>query len=330
MKLSTAVTPHPLPVKITHAAPILSFGSCFAEHIAARLETNRFPICANPTGILYNPAAIQRVLARLLKGNPFSEDDLFRHNELWSSFLHHGSFSHPDKQQALAQMNASFEQAHEKLRACSFLFLTFGTAFAWFLKEHPERAVANCHKLPPETFERRIIPAHDIARMMGQIIRELKTLNPELQVILTVSPVRHLRQSAPENSLSKAQLITACHLLSAELENIHYFPACEIILDELRDYRFYSEDLVHPNALAQEIIWERFSEACIDEKSREFIRDYTPVLQMQQHRPLHPGTQSAAKFQQSLQNKVAALQQKYPDIPITGSRAYPGDENSLF
>ncbi|MFC1467246.1 GSCFA domain-containing protein [Verrucomicrobiota bacterium] len=314
--LSTPVNPLPLRSPLGHSDGILAFGSCFAENISARLDAYRFRICANPTGILYNPASIQRVLVRLLEGRKFTEDDLFMHNELWRSFTHHGSFAHPDKQEALAQINTAFETALNQIQSTRVLFLTFGSAFAWYLKEQPGVAVANCHKLPAETFERRMIPAHEIARQLGEVLQKLKARNPELQVIMTVSPVRHLRHYAPENSLSKAQLITASHLLTAELDFAHYFPAYEIMLDELRDYRFYADDLVHPNELAQRIIWERFCETCLSEKSRQFIADYTPVLQMQNHRPIHPETKSAAKFQQALEKKITALQKKYPDIGI--------------
>lgn len=316
--LQTIVAPRPLEIPLLHTDAIVSLGSCFAENIATQLADYRFNICANPTGILYNPASILRILNRLKEARPFTEADLFEHNELWCSFWHHGSFAHPDKNIALKQMNAAFDRAQKQLKNGTCLFLTFGSAFAWYLKDQPDIAVANCHKLPPGTFERRLIPAHDIARLMGDEMRALKTRNPKLQVILTVSPVRHLRHYAPENSLSKAQLITACHLLSAELDFIHYFPAYEIMLDELRDYRFYADDLIHPSKVAQQIIWERFRDTCIDEKSRQFIDDYTPVLQMRNHRPLHPGTENTARFLQTLKSKTVALRQKYPDIPLPG------------
>lgn len=314
--LSTPIIPRPLTKPITHEAKILSFGSCFAEHIAAKLNDYRFNLCTNPTGILYNPAAIQLILNRLMEGREFATEDLFLHNELWCSFSHHGRFSHPDRQTALMQMNTEFDKAVSLIQDTHVLLLTFGTAFAWYPKDQPGHAVANCHKLPTTDFVRRMIPAHDTALQLSPIIQELKTRNPELQVILTVSPVRHMRQSASENSLSKAQLITACHLLSAEQDFIHYFPAYEIMLDELRDYRFYANDLIHPNELAQQIIWERFSESCLSELSRQFIADYTPILQMQNHRPIHPGTNHATTFQQSLKNKIAVLQKKYPETSI--------------
>lgn len=312
--LNTPVRPHPLKEPLSHNDHILSFGSCFSEHLSNKLKTHHFDLCANPTGILYNPAAIQRVIKRLTKDEPFHENDLIQHEGLWHSFLHHGSFSNPDKTKALATMNTHREAAKKQLTGLTHLFITFGTAFAWFLKEQPDFAVANCHKLPPENFERHMIPAHDIARNTAKIMRQLKAKNPQLQVTLTVSPVRYLRQNAPENSLSKAQLVTACHLLCAELNYMHYFPAYEIMLDELRDYRFYAEDLVHPNKLAQQIIWERFSTHCIAGKSQQFMAEHAQLLRMRNHRPLHPGTQNATRFQATLQARQHALNQKYPDI----------------
>jgi hypothetical protein len=314
--LSTPVIPKPITTPLTHADRIVSLGSCFVENIGSKLESFRFDLCANPTGILYNPAAINRALLRLIDGTPFTADELFQHNGLWCSFQHHGSYSHPDQQTALAQINADFERAAEQLNQCTCLLLTFGTAFAWYHKEEPEYVVANCHKLPTAQFERRMIPAHEIALQLGQTIKKIKTTRPDLQVILTVSPVRHLRQNAAENSLSKAQLITACHQLSAEIDGAHHFPAYEIMIDELRDYRFYARDLVHPSELAQAIIWERFRDACVHEKSRQFISDYTPILNMQNHRPLHPDTPTAVKFAQTLAKKIADLRAKYPAIPI--------------
>jgi hypothetical protein len=314
--LSTPVIPKPLATPLTHADRIVSLGSCFAENIGSKLAELRFDLCANPTGILYNPAAINRALLRLVDGTAFTADELFEHNGLWCSFQHHGSYSHPDQQTALAQINADFNRAAEQLEQCSCLFLTLGTAFAWYHKEEPEYAVANCHKLPAAQFERRMIPAHEIVNQLGSTIAQLKKKQSALQVILTVSPVRHLRQHAPDNSLSKAQLITACHQLNAEIDGVHYFPAYEIMLDELRDYRFYARDLIHPSELAQEIIWERFRDACLHEKSRQFISDYTPILNMQNHRPLHPDTPTAAKFAQSLQTKLTALRTKYPAISL--------------
>lgn len=311
----TVVPVKKLPVMISHRTEILCIGSCFAQHIGERLTTFRFPVMCNPTGILFNPLSIESALRRLLEKRRFGKEDLVFFNDCWHGFDHHSDFSGSDRDRVLATMNESFDRATETLSRADVLMLTFGTA-AVYRHVRTDRVVANCHKMPHTEFERRLVPSAEIVDRYKKIIADLLALRPELRIVFTVSPVRHLRDDPHENSVSKARLIDAVFDLESRFKQVSYFPAYEIMMDDLRDYRFYNEDMAHPNDVATAYIWERFCESAIASRSREFIREFEPVVQAMAHRVTDPGSAAAREFAQGNLDRLRMLGRAWPGIDL--------------
>jgi hypothetical protein len=318
------MTPHfmtVVPVKkppspITHQSTILCIGSCFAATMGSLLEIYRFTCASNPAGILFNPFSIADLLDRLTAKTAFDKNDLFFHEGLWKSFDHHSRFAHTDPEKALAAMNGLLSRACEAIENLDVLMLTFGTAAVYFHHER-KRAVANCHRLPHDDFERRLLSIDEIVARYRLVLSRLFDKNPSLTCILTVSPVRHLRDDPHENSVSKARLIAAAYELELLFpRSIHYFPAYEIMMDELRDYRFYEADMAHPNETAREYIWNRFCEACVGERSAAFIREYGPILKSKDHRIINEEAAGTAEFLHDLKKKVEELKKRYPEVDL--------------
>jgi hypothetical protein len=309
------------PAMISHRTALLCIGSCFARHIGMRLETNRFPVTCNPTGILFNPLSIEITLRRLLENRRFGKEDLVFRDDCWHGFEHHSDFSGSDRDLVLASMNESFDRAAEAFCRADVLMLTFGTA-AVYRHVQTDRVVANCHKMPHTEFERRLVPSAEIAGLYKKLFADLLARRPELRIVLTVSPVRHLRDDPHENSVSKARLIDAVFELESQFKQVSYFPAWEIMMDDLRDYRFYDEDMVHPNIVATEYIWERFYESAIADRSREFIREFEPVVKAMQHRIQDKDSSTARSFMARHREFVAVLKDRYPEIDLTPAMEY--------
>ena len=302
------------PSPITHKSTIVSVGSCFAESMGSLLETYRFHCIVNPAGVLFNPSSMADLLDRLMRNEPFRKTDLFPHQGVWKSFSHHSRFADSDPARALDSMNASFIKAAPALKRADILMLTFGTAAVYFHKDL-KKIVANCHRLPHDDFERRLLSVDEIAARYKDLFSQLFEKNPVLRCILTVSPVRHLRDDPHENSVSKARLMAAVYELEKLFpESVYYFPAYEIMMDELRDYRFYEADMAHPNETASTYIWERFCEACVAERSLSFIKDYGPILKSKEHRVRNEGSAETEEFLNSLKSKIDELKSRYPEI----------------
>ena len=257
--LSTPITLPPAPPSLSFGDLILSLGSCFSEHIPSYLQAGGMEALINPFGTQYNPLSIARTLSRILEGKPFESEELIQHGGLYHSLLHHGAFSRVTSGETLEAINASLCSAHTQLPRLRYLLLTWGTSYVYHLRETGE-VVSNCHKLPEKLFIRERVDVPSLLHIWTPLLRKLLELQPGLQLILTVSPVRHLRDGAHANTLSKATL----HLFTEELQrlfpdHVHYFPAYELVLDELRDYRFYAEDMAHPSTLTQRLVAERFA-----------------------------------------------------------------------
>ena len=317
----TVVPVKKLPAIISHRTGILCLGSCFAEHIGERLDTYRFPVTCNPTGILFNPLSIECALRRLLKKQRFVQEDLVFFNDCWHGFDHHSDFSGGDKDRVLVTMNESFDRATEALSRADVLMLTFGTA-AVYRHVRTDRVVANCHKLPHAEFERRIVPSAAIVDLYSKLIMDLLAKRPKLRIVLTVSPVRHLRDDPHENSVSKARLIDAVFELETRFKQVCYFPAWEIMMDDLRDYRFYDEDMAHPNTIATGYIWERFCESAIAGRSRDFMGEFEPVVKAMQHRIQDRDSSAARSFMSRHRELVTILKDRYPEIDLTPAAEY--------
>lgn len=304
------------PFEIKHANPLLLLGSCFAENIAEKLQQNKFQSLLNPLGILYNPVSIARALEYLLGNKTFSAANLFYHQDLWHSFDHHGHFSHPDRLTALTKIQQSLQFARNFLADQQRIIISLGSAHVFFHREQ-ERIVANCHKLPSEQFERRRLSLEAIIHPLAKSLGLLSERYAGTEIILTVSPVRHLRDGMVENQRSKATLILAAEALEKQFSNVHYFPAYEWMLDDLRDYRFYETDLCHPNSVAVDYIWNHFKTAFFNPTTESILKKVKSIRLASQHRPFHINTNNHQTFLVQQLQKIAQLEQDYPFLDFS-------------
>lgn len=310
--LSTPITLPPAPPSLFFGDLILSLGSCFSEHIPSYLQAGGMEALINPFGTQYNPLSIARTLSRILWGKPFEGEGLIQHGGLYHSLLHHGAFSRVTSGETLEAINASLCAAHTQLPRLRYLLLTWGTSYVYRLRETGE-VVSNCHKLPERLFTRERVEVPTLLSVWTPLLRELLELQPNLQLILTVSPVRHLRDGAHANTLSKATL----HLFTEELQrlfpdHVHYFPAYELVLDELRDYRYYADDLVHPSTLTQRIVQERFSSWLLDEEAERGLPQAHRLRRELCHRPLHEEGKAHTQRLEALRERIQAFRTQYP------------------
>lgn len=300
---------------ITHTHTIFSIGSCFSEHIANYLNNYLFHVCINPTGILYNPASIAHALNRIITGTLYSSEELFFHENQWKSFDHHSRFNAALSEQCIKNINTSLSHAHTMMQSIDTLIITFGTAFTYKHKDSG-RIVANCHRLPHDVFVRFLLPKEEIVAEYSRLFTMLYTMNPQLNIILTISPIRHLRDNPHENQVSKSHLFTAVYELEKRFPALYYFPSYEIVMDELRDYRFYADDMVHPSSLAVAYIWQQFTNACIGKRSRDFISCYAPLLKAQKHSPQHEDSELFEQFKKKYRENIEKIRTKFPEIAI--------------
>ncbi len=310
-----AFQPEGLPQKISYRQQVLLAGSCFAENIGNLLHHYRLNVLQNPNGILYNPVNIAQTLQRALEGKLYQAEELFYHNDLWASWQHHGRFSHPDKDTCIKGINEQQQAAQDFLKNGHWLVVTFGSAFAYRLKSSGQ-LVANCHKYPNKEFDKELLSTAEIIAEWGKLIELVQTVNPRLNILLTVSPVRYVRDGLVENNRSKARLIEAVHTLCENYGNVHYFPAYELVMDDLRDYRFFEADMVHPNAQAIEYVWDAFVKAAFDSEAQLIYPQVKQLLDDAAHRPFHTDTTQYQKFVAARQSKIQAFKQQYPFINL--------------
>lgn len=305
MKLYTAVDIAPSSKKIAYNDKLLLLGSCFADNIGDKLHAYYFRATTNPLGTLYNPASIAAAIALASTPSSLSTPHrLVASNGLWHSMLHHGSFSHPDKSIVEQRCSESINLLHEALKQASVIIVTLGTAWVY---EYEGRVVANCHKIPDNNFVRRRLTTDEIVATWQPIIDAM----PEKHWIFTVSPIRHIKDGLHENQLSKAILLQAIDQLLALNAQLSYFPSYEIMLDELRDYRFYTEDMVHPSDVAVDYIWQRFVDTFTSKDTQTEMRNLHQLWLDRHHRFLHPESEEAKRFTQQTQERMLALQQRY-------------------
>ena len=312
LKLTTSVErPAHCPC-IDYRHTLLLLGSCFATHIGERLEEAKFRCDVNPYGVLYNPLSIATALREMVARKVYTEADLYEHQGLWHSPMHHGDFSAPTHGEALARINGRLAQASDELDRLDFLLLTWGTA--WVYEDRKTGRVAgNCHKLPERCFNRRRLSTDEIVSDYADLLLALRNVCPELKVLLTVSPIRHIRDGLHANQLSKATLLLAIDALKARFpESVFYFPAYEIVLDELRDYRFYAPDMVHPSEVAVNYVWERFCSSCLSEGSVYVMNECEQIHKALEHKPFQPGSNSYKFFLEKTLLKINRLKEKYP------------------
>ena len=293
---------------IDHNSRIVMLGSCFAENIGKKLIECGFNIVMNPMGILYNPISIHNALQRIIEGREFTEDELFYHNGLWASFMHHGSFSHSDKNEALRIMNERLHQAHQQLQNATHLIITFGSAEVY---EHDGQVVANCHKLPARHFTHRLLSTNEITTPYYSLFPAPYSLLP----IFTISPVRYLGEGAHHGQINKATILLATDQICRET-GADYFPSYEIMMDELRDYRYYATDMIHPSDMAIDYIFERFTTTYLTEEAIRTAEEIKKLKKSLSHRPLHPDSEEYQKFKKKLSQQIDMITEKYPNIKL--------------
>lgn len=307
------------PFKLSYSDTLLSMGSCFAAQIAQRLQGLKFDVLDNPFGILYHPLAMANALQRILSGKPYDSSELFEWDGLWSHFDFHSAFSQPEKEHCLQKMNKSVSLARSRLGEASLLVLTLGTAYAWW-HQREDRFVANCHKLPRQQFERRLMEVDQMADSLVAIIKALRSFNPGLRCLITVSPIRHLRDGLVENQLSKASLRLTAHHLCDRLPDVYYFPSYELMMDDLRDYRFYTRDMIHPTSEALDYIWSYFQGAFFEPPTQALMAKIEKIRQGLSHRPRFPDSPAHQRFKRQLVAQMEAIEQKYGFISFLSEK----------
>jgi hypothetical protein len=313
LTLTLDITPVPRPVIYTDH--ILLTGSCFTEHIYDRLHQHKFSALSNPHGILFNPLSVASTIEGYIDDRQYKETELFYLNELWNSWDHHTRFSNIDKAAALEGINTSQAAAAGFIKKADWVMITLGSAFQYYLKD-TGKPVANNHRAPAQWFEKRLLGIDEIVKALSSTIEKLKAANPYARVLFTISPVRHIRDGVVDNNRSKARLLEAVHTLCGAYEQAHYFPAYELVIDILRDYRYYDIDFVHPNYMATSYVWEHFVKACIDPSIYDIMQQVQEIVTARSHRSRFPETEAHKKFKVSYKEKVKALMDKYPFLNL--------------
>lgn len=309
MKFRTEITLAPAASKIDQHSRILSLGSCFAEEVASKLSLSGVETLSNPLGVLFNPLSIEMALERICRCEKVSEKELCQRGDVWFCYDTHGDFDGVCPKSVCEGINSALERAGEWLQRADVVIVTLGTAWVY---ERSGRVVANCHKMPAEEFVRRRLSVEEVVASLGRII---DMLAPR-RVILTVSPVRHLADGLEGNSLSKAILRVAAEEVSARDGRVSYFPAYEILVDDLRDYRYYSDDMVHPSRVAVEYIWERFAESHLSREAVVSAERFAKLCEASSHRPLHPESEEYNRFRATMRQRAEALVAEFPDNKI--------------
>jgi hypothetical protein len=313
----TEINPLPSEFRIDHKTKILMTGSCFSVNIGSYLADTLFPVVVNPFGVIYNPVAVLNTLGILMDGTAFGQEDLEFRNELWFSWDHHTSFSHPERQECLKNINTGIDSSSRHLKECRYLLITFGTAWVYRLKS-TGKPVTNCHKFPDSEFVRIFLEPGEIISLWEPFLEELFAFVPELRIIFTVSPVRHWKDGAHGNQISKSSLLLAIDELVKKFPlRTEYFPAYEILLDDLRDYRFFADDMLHPNSMAIDYIQEKFNSAYFNAETVELNKEILKIVRAANHRALHRNTDAYRKFRSSQLQAVGSLSARYPSVDFT-------------
>lgn len=304
--------------QIDYNSKILLLGSCFVENIGEKLNYFKFQNTINPFGIMFHPKAIETLISNAVNDKEYSEKDIFYHNEQWHCFDVHSKLSNTSKDKLLKQLNSTLGLTTQQLYNATHILITFGTAWVYSLIE-TNQIVANCHKIPQQQFTKKILSVNEILYSIENIESFIRANNPDAQIIYTVSPVRHLKDGFIENSLSKSHLITAIHQFLNQKSSIKnrqsfYFPSYEIMMDELRDYRFYAEDMLHPNNTAINYIWDKFKQVWIAEEASTIMDEVNTIQKGLLHKPFNPNSKSHQHFIQQLEDKKAQLQSNFPYI----------------
>ena len=320
MNLYTSVElPGDLP-KWSHCDGLMLLGSCFTTHMGERLAACKFRCDTNPYGILYNPLSIAVAIREIWSGKRYGEADLYQHAGCWHSAMHHGDFSAASSDEVLKRINDRLEQADSEIRGIGGLLLTFGTAWVYEDRE-THRVVGNCHKLPEKCFVRRKLSVEEIVSAYVPLLEMMWKVHPSLQVLFTVSPIRHIRDGLHANQLSKGTLLLAIDALQRRYpQQVGYFPAYEILMDELRDYRFFAADMVHPSDVAVEYVWEKFVQSVFSLETQQLMKECLEIGKMLSHKPFHPDSAEYKRFLGQIVLKIDRLNRKCPYLDFEKER----------
>lgn len=312
-----------LPNGISYTDKLLLTGSCFTEHIGDKLAELKFTVLQNPHGILFDPHSVASSLVSYIHNKQYHESDLVFFNELWQSWQHHSCFSDMNMQRCLVQINESQNKAHEFLRQANWLIITLGSSFSYRLTDLAIQsgtgegaAVANCHRAPAQWFRKHFMTIEETQSVLDNCLHQLFQFNPKLKIIFTISPVRHIRDGVIENNRSKARLIEVVHHLVNKFEKLFYFPAYELVIDVLRDYRFYDIDLVHPNFAATRYVMEHFMKNCMCEPAQQLAIEIQQLVTARKHKPFQPTTDAHKKFLKMNEEKLRGLVMKFPYLQM--------------
>ena len=298
---------------IDYNSNILLTGSCFSENIGNKLTYFKFQSNQNPFGILFHPKAIEKLVTKAVNQETYTEKDIFFHNERWHCFDAHSNLSSSNKDKLLNSLNSSIQQTYKSLKSISHTIITLGTS--WVYREiASDNIVANCHKIPQKKFLKELLSTEEITETLDAINTLIKSINPKASIIYTVSPVRHTKDGFIKNKQSKSHLLASIHSVVEPRKNIHYFPSYEIMMDELRDYRFYTEDMIHPNKTAINYIWEKFTSVWFNENSLKTMKEIDTIQKGLNHKPFNPNSEAHQQFLKKLQQKKETLIKMFPHI----------------
>lgn len=314
MQFTTKITIPKSSFPIDYNSKIMSLGSCFAENMSENFDYFKFQNTVNPFGIIFNPVSIEKLVNRIVNQIEFTEKDIFLHNDLWHCYEVHSELSNSNKEDFLKELNLLIFQSFNFLIQTSHLIITYGTSWVYRNVESNE-VVANCHKVPQKQFKKELLSIETIEASIQNSIDLIQKVNSNCSFIFTVSPVRHIKDGFVENTLSKAHLISAIHnIINCQSSTVNYFPSYEIMMDELRDYRFYAADMLHPNQVAIDYIWERFKETSILEIAFVIMDEVETIQKGLSHKPFNPDSESHQKFLKNLNQKIQTLQNQLPFV----------------
>jgi hypothetical protein len=326
MKFKLTLEAKPSKHSIGYGDKLMLIGSCFTENIGSKFTAHLFTVKENPYGILFNPVSVSNTLTEIMEAKKYTIADLFQLNELWHSWQHHSRFSAVDSSTALTKMNASIQEAHVFLKSANRLVITLGSAWLYHLTQKAPlgqgQVVANNHKAPADWFYKTLMQPGKLLENLQKLVAQLQAFNPGLHITFTISPVRHLREGLIENNRSKAVLIHAVHELVGSNEKVDYFPAYEYVMDDLRDYRFYAEDLVHPNFAASGYVWEKLVETYMHANTQAVMKQVAELQLALQHKPFFEGSIEHQKFLHACVHKTTALIEAHPALPLQPHLAF--------
>jgi len=311
MKLTTPIKLSRQNPPINYSSKVLLLGSCFAQNMGAKLEYYKFQQCTNPFGILFHPVAIEKLITRAVNQTWFTSKDVFLQNEQWHCFLAHSKLSNTSEEDLISALNSALEKLRFSLLEASHVVFTFGTAWVY---KHLEKdtIVANCHKVPQKEFVKQLLSPDDVSDVLLGIETKLRAINPTCSIINTVSPVRHIKDGLLANSRSKAHLIAGVQEIVSPEKLNHYFPSYEIMMDELRDYRYYKEDLIHPNQTAIAIIWNAFTGSWICPETAALQKKIATIQSGLLHTPFNGHSKAHIHFKKDLETKISEIKEQLP------------------